>query len=902
MSCQGSTFNTLSPPVWARSLLNFLRNLCPVIRSLSFWSLLAASLLWQGERSALFASQVPLLGEQPYLAGEAASVQYEWKAAAARAALESGLSATAADIFSSLLEDMELAANDRIELSLDYVAALIAQASYRKASDVLATLPVLYDANRRRLYQASILYGEASTPNPESIRAELTGIDPDALTRFDLPWFFLLQGMVADIEGHSDDAKTFFKKAENAALSPMQSALFSSLVLRQQILKSQADESLLVEIREKFEALAGRSAAFPFLLEYLVLLHGMGRQAEAIDILEAELTRADSGYSADERANLRLLKGLILGHDSSAGWASLESLVRTGVDSEATVIALQLLASVTERQADLLELLSEIIAQPEPYPLIAQLYYMRCQLALANPDMIDLAEADARHLLDQFPGFSEIASVYRLLAYAALQRTPPRYRVAADYLLDLRERSSEPHKIAELNRLIGDCYFLNSDYSNAVDFYDLAYSGIDSESGAPNLLLRLVISQIRSGKYEEAVTKIDQASFAGQIGVTDHWRAEWSIALALQANGQAERALERLRSVIRRDAEAVPVLLDLRMRWLEAYISLQLDESSGVDEKLDVLLARIESMPPDALGPEESSRLKSELLLLKSETMLALDDVAAAFDVIATIRSEFRGNVAAQRTYFTEAAYHASVEDFLAAREVLRSFADDYPGSTLIPQALFEAALHSQRQGPDHYGEAVILLDRLVQDHPGSDLVYYAGLKQGDLLRLMNNFAGAQLIYENLINRFPSHRLRYAAELSRADCIAALAQGEGQLAEALAILERLLDQPDIPVEVRIEAGYKWGNILTRNQDTSAAKTVFGLVTSRYLLDSTNAAALTLVGRYWLSRSVFSLGELLEHEGDLREAEKLYRRLVAFNLPGRSFALARINQLRRNESL
>lgn len=848
------------------------------------------------------AAQVPLVGDGAYLSGEASGVKYEWKADAARVALESGLSATAADIYESLFEGADLSDGEKAGIALDYVAALIAQKRYEKASEILSTLPVLYDAHRRSLYQATVRYGSASTPDFDAIRAELSGIDPEALSRLDLPWFFLLKGILADSEGDLSEAEDYFQSAEDSAASPMQSALFSGLFLRQKILKSETDENLLVEIREKFEDLRGQSGAFPFLMEYVVLLHGEDRDVEAIELLDAEIARDDSPYPMEERAKLLLLKSLILGLDSSAGWSALKELVRAGIDAEATVIALQLLGSVPERDDELMDLLSEVISRSEPHPLIAELYYMRCQLALADPETTELAEADARHLLEQFPGLSGIDNVYRLLAYAALQRDPPRYRAAADYLLDLRERLSGPRETAEVNRLIGDCYFLNRDYANAVDFYESAISGDGPDSDSSDVFLRLVISQIRSGEFEAALANLDQTDFAGQLVEADRWRAEWSIALALQAGGQAERALERLRLLIDRDNLSVPTLLDLRLRWLEAYISLELGESSGISDKLDVLLSRIDSMPEEALGPEESARLKSELLLLKSESMLARDESESAFDVIATIREDFKENIAAERTYFTEAAYHASGDDFRSAKEVLISFAEDYPSSSLVPQALYEAALHSQRQGADHYGEAVVLLDRLVQDHPESDLVYYASLKQGDLLRLMNNFAGAQLIYENLINRFPSHRLRYAAELSRADCIAALSQGEGgQLGEALSILERLVDQPDLPVEVRVEAGHKWGRILIRNDEPDEAKTVFGLVASRFLFDSSNATALTPVGRYWLSRTIFSLGDLLEDEGDLSEAKKLYRKLVAFNLPGRRLALSRISQLQLAES-
>lgn len=853
-------------------------------------------------QSLLCANEAPLASDSPYLSRDGSSLKIELEAEAARVALRSGLSATAANIFRSLLKDSGLSAEERSELTLDYLAALIAQSSFSDAALVYESVSEAADSDRLSLYAACIHYGSGDNPAFGEIQKNLSDINPAALRDIDRPWYFLLQGALANSKGRDDEAENFFRNARAVATSPMQSALFSSLILRQRILASPTDESLLVAVREQFEALAGQSAAFPFLREYVVLLHGIGRGGEAISALEAELSNASAGYSIDERANLLLLKSLILGLDTTAGWSSLKELVRSGIDSEASLIALQLLGSVRGREADLMSLLNEIISRPEPHPLLAQLYFMRCQLALANPETTAIAEADARFLLEQFPGLTEITSVYRLLVYAALKRSPPRYRVAADYLLELREQSSEAKEKAYLNRLIGDCYFLNRDYANAVDFYVAANAAYEGDADNEGLYHRLILSLIRSGQYAEAVETIDQADFSGKVDDAGRWQAEWSIALALQASGENEQALERLRRLIGGDTAAVPTLLDLRLRWLEAHISLQSGDPVGVADKIDTLLARIDTMPDETLGSEEISRLKSELLLLSAKSRIGNGDVESSFELLSSIRREFQNSVAAERSYFTEAAYHASVGDYASAQAVLVSFAEAYPESAFVAQALFQAALHCQTRGPAHYREAVVLLDRLVQSYKGSELAYQAGLKQGDLLRLMNDFAGAQLIYENLINSYPSHRLRYAAEMSRADCIAALSQSsDDQLLEAVRVLERLVDRPDLPVEVQIEAGYKWGSILQRNGDAGEAISVYGLVASRYLLDAQNASGLTSVGRYWLSRTVFSLGTLLEDQEASEEAVKLYRKLVAFNLPGRSLALSRIDQLRLVES-
>lgn len=844
----------------------------------------------------LFA-QAPLTSDQVYLTDTGATLESIWKLEAAVESLRSGLSSVAVRLFGHLRASGEWEIASRPELAWDYVAALIAQGDFDSADLVLKEIPERADPSRRALYAACLLYGQDSNPDLSEIKAELSVVVEESLDGLDLPWYYLMRGILADREGETTEAERYFKMAETVAPSPALSTLFSSLILRQRVLTSPTDADLLPEIREKFEALSGQSTAFPFLREYAILLHGVGRGLESVAILDQEMEDSSAVYSIEERADLLLLKGLILGVESDPGWAALQDLLRSEIATEAALIALRIMGSVPDRQKDLMILLNEIISRPVAHPLLPQLYFLRCQLALSDPETAALAEADARYLLEQYPGLAEISSVYRLLVYAALQRDPPRYREAADYLLELREQSSEPDQLATLNRLIGDSYFLNRDYANAVDFYEAAYLMLEPDASGSKVFLRLVISKLKSGDTARALEIVDQADARGGVEDSDRWQAEWSIALALQASGRMEEALIRLRRLIARDADGVPSSLDLRLRWLEARMSLLLGKSTDLSDKLDRLLGRIETMPEMAADAMEYSRLKSELLLLKSKDFITSGSADAAFAVCASIRSDFPASSAAQRTYFVEAEYHADVGDYASAQRILESLSLAYPDSVLAPQSLFEAALYCQRRGAEHYGEAAVLLDRVVKKYEGSELAYQAGLKQGDLLRLMNDFPGAQRIYENLINSYPSHPLRYVAELSLADASAALSQGaKEQFSEAIPILERLVDRSDLPVEVQIEAGYKWGSLLERNQNSDAALTVFSLITGRYLLDSRSTSELTAAGHYWLSRTIFALGELLEVKREPREALKLYRKLVAYNLPGRRLAQSKIDQL------
>jgi len=868
-------------------------------RSAYLLALLALPVLGWGRLYA----QAPLSSDSVYVRSETQVLSAEWRARAAKLALESGLSATAVTLYQALFEEMQ--ADRALEgLRLDMVAALVAQERYAEAEEILQDLePNTFNA-RHRLYSAVVSYGRDSVAfEPGSFGELLSQVDINALDRLDRPWLYLLQGVVADAKGSTQVARERFERAEESATSYLQRALFSSLVLRQAILSAPVDESLLVEIRQKLNSLSGQSAAFPFLREYAIALHIMGRDGEAIAALKAELEQEGAVYSRQERAELLLLKGLILGADSEAGWSALKELVRIGAEGEPTAIALQFLARAKGRNTDLMAFLNEIISRPEPHPLLAMLYYIRCQLAVARPETASIAEADALYLLEQFPGLNEITNVYRLLAYAALQRTPPQYRVAADYLLTLREQG-EPTALEkyDLNRMIGDCYFMNRDYANAVDFYAAARASTASEKVKQEVFLRLVIAEIRSGMIESALEHVDEANLSGMMDPSDRWRAEWNIAQALQSSGEMARALDRLRFLISSgDVSSVPTGLDMRLRWLEAQLSLSAGEEN-VQQRIVPLLARLDSLPENALDPDETIRLRTELLLLQAQSFIEDGDSEAGFGVMGVIRSNFPESAAAERSFFSEAGYHASKGDFLSAQQILVDFVAAYPGSLLADQALLQASLHCERRGPESYSDAVLLLNQLVQDYPESSLVYNSRLRQGDLLRLMNDFAGAQLIYENLVNTYPGHELQHIAELSRADCMAALAQGDReQMLEAATVLERLIDVPGLPVDFQVEVGHKLGTILRGRGDDEDASEVFSLMTTRYMLDAQNAQSLGDVGRYWLSRTVFSLGEILEEANEIDEAKRLYRRLVAFNLPGRNLALDRVDRLQVGES-
>lgn len=846
---------------------------------------------------AFLQGQVPLPNPQANELEADQKLVFEWKIDAADRLLKSGLAGLAGDLYRDLLQMPGLGPLEVTDLQLQLAKSLIAQRQFMTARALLERISAEYRTDAYYLYLAVSAYGNGRKVDSALLTSSLGQVDDSALAPEDVPWFHLLEGLAAELFGQPKAVIDAFERAREAALSETQRAFLDGLILREELLRAPTDESLIKSTYNRWKRVSGTAAAYPFVRQYAIILYNQGRVEEAIETINQELATVGSGYENRQREQLLLLKGVLYGVDTLSGRDTLRALLREGKNREVMATALQLLASVNSPsgQAELAEFLNILIAGEEPHPLLGQLYYLRSQLALERGETAT-AEEDAKLLLEQFPGLNKITNVYRLLAYAALQKEPPQYRAAADFLIQMRDLSEVMADRQMINQLIGDCYFLNGDYLNAVDFYQSARGKSEDPDRDRALFLRLVTAAVKSGQIDLASKHIDETVFEASIPIADQWQAEWNVALALQADGQLDAALARVRSLLAGTHDrSVPTALDLRLRWLEVRLTMLLGESKEVKSRLDVLFNRIESIPEGALEQSELERLRTELLLLKANFLINTGESAAGIELLKLLRTDFAESSAAEQSYLAEASYYASIGDFKAAQETLLSLATIYESSSMAPQALYEAGIYSERLGPDQFARAVRILDDLTERFPDHSLYFFARLKQGDLLRQMNDFAAAQIIYENLIHSFPEHSRRYLAELSRAECMLALAkEDQAQLQNAALELERLIDMPNLPVDFQVEIGFKWGFALQQSGEQKKAQEALALISGRFLLDDDTQLGAT--GRYWMSRVLLELGKYLEEKGDFAAARRIYKKIVAYNLPGRNLAQSRATRL------
>ena len=237
----------------------------------------------------------------------------------------------------------------------------------------------------------------------------------------------------------------------------------------------------------------------------------------------------------------------------------------------------------------------------------------------------------------------------------------------------------------------------------------------------------------------------------------------------------------------------------------------------------------------------------------------------------------------AMLSYINQARDEAALGRFSKAQQLCLELAKLRPGSDYAYSALFDSALYARQIGLEsNYKAALSSLDKLCQDFPDDSRNFYARLAQAEILRMLNAFADARKLYNEIINKYSAHPEINLAWLGLAD--STLAQGN-RAADAAAIYERLYSLPEMPAAAKAEAAFKWAFALERAGRTREANEVWW-ITSSHLLSDPNIG---VSGKYWIGRSLYSLAKSLEASGMLRDARAAYELISKHKLPAASIA-------------
>lgn len=840
---------------------------------------------------------VPLAGS-PTVAGDILA-----KETAAARALALGFSSTAAALYEALMvAQPESPAFNNWVLALTS-ARLEAGRVDQARLDLNRLRGKFGSAARLRSGLIAAQRGQA-----DQVEVDVTAIKLADLTPAERPWVYFLQGLLAEMTKETLKAEQAYDQANEAAVNDWQRASFTLARERMRLMAGEVTEAQTMNLRHSAERFQGRSIGYEFGRQYAVALQRLERKDEAIDYLQRQLLGM---ASADKmvRDEYRLLLGVLAGASDPVGRTALEGLLSESEDRDKLRAALRLLADGSRgggARANFITLINKLIDQPERvHPILENLLLVRSEFAL-NADQFDAADQDAKALLARFPG-SELKPL-ALTQLAQIAWAQHRYRTAADYAGHALDEAKDTQLQARLGVFIAEAYYRADDYRSAVDAYAAALKRVPAGVAPGSLLFQRVMSELKSGRLTEAAELLTQLSADRRFDALSRWEAEWNLARALQGAGRTSDALARVSALrAQPDAEKLPAGLRARMAWLEARLAL---DAGGAEQAL-ALLAKL---PKELEGVDRtlSNEIVSLARLLKAEAEFTEGRAEVAVAELQALRETSEGAAstdvdAKMRSFIVEADYYAGVGRLVEAQSLLTKLADEYPKNDYADDALYKAALNAERRGKDEYFEqAYLLLERLVRDYPQSDLVFYARMRQGDLLRRLNDFTRAQLTYESLINTGsgPAEGV-LAAQLALGACHRA--QGTLHFESAATIFERLRDLPSAPVELRLEAGFQLGDMYFQRSEVNAqggdmaghkadadrARAVWWPLVSSYLLSDDAPELAGARARYWMARLLIRMSDLAEVTGRREESLEACRLILEKGLPGAGLARSRL---------
>ena len=867
------------------------------------FGLLTAGFTCGGRAQPSLAPEAPLVAptvlQSPASSGKVLDDLAGWRA------LELGMPSVAVSVYRARLASTPAErVEERNRLAIELATALLDDG---RAAEVEETLRN-FVGPPTATYRLRVALAAIRLKSLEAARTEMAAIRIEGLEPRDRGWYYFAQGQLAD----DSKAAPFFQQANAVAVSELQKARFS-LALRELDLHSGVfTEAGLAETRTRLERAPGSSTGNIAVRQIAVALNGLGRRTEAIDFLKRQI-QALPPEQRGVNDELQLSLGLIAGATDPVGRGALSRLLSSSSDRDKQRVALLLLARDAPKAAFRTEL-DRLIDAPTPHSILEELLLQRAELQLAAKAYSE-AEADAQRMLDAFPGSRLKPHALGIRVKAAWEHL--RYRRAADYATQAKAALPESavQVRAELGVLIAEAYFRAPDYRLAADAYAAALNGVPVGIASGSLIFQRIYSEIESARLSPerlaaTAALLDEAGNDPRLDETNRWQAEWNLARALQAAGDestrlAYRRIERLlkdSSGENVSNATLPQDLRVRMAWLRARLSLDVGKPGQTLVLVDSLM--------ESLGGVESglrTEIASTVRLLQADASFQIPGrEQEGLEIFKKLRSDFPQSDAAVESYFREADRAAEQNLFVEAQGLLTKLKDEFPRHPYAPYALFQAALNAERRGQDtFYKQGFKLLEDLLNAYPNSDLVFYARLKQGDLLRRVNEFNLAQQTYELLVNYFSKHPDVLYAHLALAAAHNAQASVDpsvpGQLGShaeiALGIYERLVDQADASAELRIEAGYNLGLLLSRRTQPdgrSRAEVVWWeQVVTPFLLDENRAKALKGGGREWMSRTLLGLGGLLESQAKLEQAREVYLLLLKKDLPGTTIAKGRL---------
>ncbi|MBL7076310.1 MAG: tetratricopeptide repeat protein [Kiritimatiellae bacterium] len=298
------------------------------------------------------------------------------------------------------------------------------------------------------------------------------------------------------------------------------------------------------------------------------------------------------------------------------------------------------------------------------------------------------------------------------------------------------------------------------------------------------------------------------------------------------------------------------------------------------------------------------------------------------------IGQQFEDSAVGERAVFKRAMclyWMGRDEDAIA---VCHAFAEEHPGSDLLPDVLywlgksnfnrgaykaaeehfeaFQAKFGEHQLADDsllwagraaarenEYVRAIEILARMFKLYPASDKMAEGRFAQANAFVELANYSAAILIYDEIINKYSDSGLLGAAWGRKGDCQFTLgAEDPKRYQESIESYRVVANSHTAAPDEVLQAAYKIGRCLEKMERMDEAlEQYYAKVIVRYLRAGEKGVWHNEAAKVWFTRATFSTADIMESREDWRGAARVLERVVKADVPATEEAKERIAKIR-----
>ena len=713
-------------------------------------------------------------------------------------------------------------------------------------------------------------------------KANLEKIDPETVSESLRTWLYLARGYVAFEAGENDKAIEFFTSAKKCAVSSLNAADAETAITIAKLsapISAENLEKLANNLQQNLNTFIGTAYGFNVAKQYASVLFRLGKEQEALDVINQQL---EIELAPEIDKHELLLVSAAMTKDAKRQLEILKEILQKTSSKNIAEFAIELISSNKSQTIENQKLFFDAITKNTTVKINDRILLEQAKIAVKLNNRAE-ANSKALKIINDYPTSPYSADAYRILAWSSFEEDMrPQYRLAASYLLKLAQLQENN---AETKYLAANCYFFDNDYANASALYEEIFDTLVQKR--TTILDKLVETYLLQNDEKRAEAIIEKAHNSN-INEDQIWNAEWKLISYLEKNNKTTLALKRIDEAIESATKTSP-LLTIRMMWLRAKFSHKINEEANAIRYCDNIIdiASAESFE----NPKFANEIAANALLLKASILEKTGDeldYKKSIENYEKIRTDYPQTEAAPLSYLHQARAEASLLHFSTAQELCIELSENTKNPHYKYSALFDVAEYARKIATDKsYKYALSVLDKLCNDFPDNPKNFNARINQAEILRLVNSFADARKLYDDIINKYNNHPEIYLAWLGLGDTI--LASGN-QISDAVATFERLYSLPEMPIEVKAEAAAKWAFALEESDRISEANEVRWATSIALVADiKDNHKA-----RYWVARNLFNLADSLEQNKSMRDARAVHELIIKYNLPTAEISKQKLN--------